>query len=57
MKKVFTRLMGTLFFMLLSTPAFAEGAGGGYEGITAIYYSVIAIILGYGAYDIFFKKS
>lgn len=28
-----------------------------YSGISTMYYALIAIILGYGAYDIFFKKS
>ncbi len=42
---------------LMATPAFANAPGGGYEGITAMYYGFIAVILGYGVYDIFFKKS
>ena len=42
---------------LSATPAFANAPGGGYEGITAMYYSIIALILAYGVYDIFFKKS
>ena len=42
---------------LTATPAFANVPGGGYEGITAMYYSIIAVILAYGVYDIFFKKS
>lgn len=42
--------------MPMST-AFANEPGGGYEGITAMYYTIIAVILGYGVYDIFFKKS
>ena len=41
---------------LLATPAFANVPGGGYEGITGLYYSVIAIVLAYGVYDIWFKK-
>lgn len=28
-----------------------------YSGISAMYYVLIAIVLGYGAYDIFFNKS
>jgi hypothetical protein len=39
-------------FMLVATPAMAT-PGGGYEGISAMYYGVIGIILAYGAYDIF----
>ena len=40
-----------------ANPAFANEPGGGYEGVTALYYGTIAIILAYGVYDIFFKKS
>ena len=46
-----------LALSLTATPAFANEPGGGYEGITAMYYSFIAVILAYGVYDIFFKKS
>jgi len=42
-------------FMLAAAPAMANAPGGGYEGITSMYYGIIALILGYGAYDIFFK--
>jgi hypothetical protein len=42
-------------FVLAAVPALANEPGGGYEGITSMYYGIIAIILGYGAYDIFFK--
>ncbi|MCP9456809.1 MAG: hypothetical protein NNA18_11970 [Nitrospira sp.] len=28
-----------------------------YSGITAFYYTLIAVVLGYGVYDTFFKKS
>ena len=42
-------------FVLSAAPAMANVPGGGYEGITSMYYGIIAIILGYGAYDIFFK--
>ncbi len=45
-----------LAFYLSVSPAFANEPGGGYEGITAMYYFFIAVILAYGAYDIFFKK-
>ncbi len=45
----------TTLFMLAAAPAMANAPGGGYEGITAMFYGTIAIILGYGAYDIFFK--
>jgi hypothetical protein len=44
--------MSTLF-MLTAAPAMANAPGGGYEGITSLYYGTIAIILAYGAYDIY----
>jgi len=40
-------------FMLSAAPAMANAPGGGYEGITSLYYGTIAIILAYGAYDIY----
>ncbi|MCZ6800299.1 MAG: hypothetical protein O7F12_07410 [Nitrospirae bacterium] len=57
MKKLAERTVATFLASgLLATPAFANVPGGGYEGITGIYYSVIAIVLAYGVYDIWFKK-
>ena len=54
-----SRILATASSVLLlaATPALANAPGGGYEGITAMYYGTIAVILGYGVYDIFFKKS
>ena len=43
--------------LLTANSAFANEPGGGYEGITSLYYGTIAVILAYGVYDIFFKKS
>jgi hypothetical protein len=43
--------------VMAANPAFANAPGGGYEGITALYYGTIGVILAYGVYDIFFKKS
>ncbi|MCA9499512.1 MAG: hypothetical protein MRJ67_14040 [Nitrospirales bacterium] len=45
------------FLVFAANPAFANEPGGGYEGITAMYYGMIGVILAYGVYDIFFKKS
>lgn len=56
MKKAVQGIVGTTLLSLASTPAFANAPGGGYEGITAMYYVLIGVILAYGAYDIFFKK-
>ena len=33
------------------------GKPGDYSGISTLYYTVIALILAYGVYDTFFKKS
>jgi hypothetical protein len=58
MKKTLKNSLGSILaFSLSVSPAFANEPGGGYEGITAMYYSFIGVILAYGAYDIFFKKS
>lgn len=40
-------------------PALANAPEGApdYSGITAFYYTLIAVVLGYGVYDTFFKKS
>lgn len=56
MKKTIQGILGATLLVLTSTPAWANEPGGGYEGITALYYGLITMILAYGAYDIFFKK-
>ena len=57
MKQTIQRMVSTAFLVLGSTSAaFANEPGGGYEGISAMYYGLIAVVLMYGAYDIFFKK-
>ena len=58
MKDILKSSLGSILAVSLSvTPAFANEPGGGYEGVTTLYYSVIGVILAYGVYDIFFKKS
>ncbi|GJL80353.1 MAG: hypothetical protein NPINA01_33420 [Nitrospinaceae bacterium] len=58
MKGISKGVVGSVMAMALSaSPALANAPGGGYEGITAMYVGFIAAILGYGVYDIFFKKS
>ena len=47
----------SVFLVFAANPAFANEPGGGYEGITTMYYGMIGVILAYGVYDIFFKKS
>ena len=56
MKQFTAGIVGIGLLLWGSAPALANEAGGGYEGITAMYYSLIALILAYGVYDIFFKK-
>ena len=56
MKGISKILLGSVTAVALSaSPALANAPGGGYEGITAMYVGFIAVILGYGVYDIFFK--
>ena len=58
MKKTLLGLATVLSTGIVSAvPAFANAPGGGYEGITAMYYITIGVVLAYGVYDIFFKKS
>ncbi len=57
MKGISKGFLGSVMAVALTTsPAFANAPGGGYEGITAMYVGFIAVILGYGVYDIFFKS-
>lgn len=51
-------LCGTV--LLNASLALANEPKGGapdYSGISYLYYTLIALILGYGVYDTFFKKS
>ncbi|GJL55561.1 MAG: hypothetical protein NPIRA02_26930 [Nitrospirales bacterium] len=58
MKGISKGFLGSVMALALSaSPALANAPGGSYEGITAMYVGFIAAILGYGVYDIFFKKS
>ena len=56
MKKTIQGILGAALLVGGATPVFANEPGGGYEGITAMYYSMIVLVLVYGAWDIFFKK-
>lgn len=49
---------GTL--LMGASTVFANEPKGGapdYSGVTTIYYSFIGLVLAYGVYDTFFKKS
>ena len=61
MSRLLSGLIGAVTFSILSgAPAFANEPKGGapdYSGISGLYYTLIAVILIYGVYDAFFKKS
>jgi len=51
---------GTLLFLSASYVLANEPKGEGppdYSGISGIYYTFIGLVLAYGVYDTFFKKS
>ena len=50
-------LTGILLVQALPAMANAPEGAPDYSGITGLYYVLIAIILAYGVYDTFFKKS
>ncbi len=54
MKK--TMIFGAALLVLGMSTAYANAPGGGYEGISSMYYGAIALVLAYGVWDIFFKK-
>jgi hypothetical protein len=60
------RVLTGIFSALLSVSLSASlalanapegGKPGDYSGISTLYYSIIVLILAYGVYDTFFKKS
>jgi len=50
MRRIIT--LSTLL-VFAASPVMANAPGGGYEGITGMFYGMIGIILAYGAYDIY----
>ncbi len=57
MKKINHGILSAGLLLAAGSPAMANAPGGGYEGISAMYYGMIAVVLAYGVYDIFFKKN
>lgn len=63
MKKISARaiLLAGTALVVEALPVLANAPGGegppDYSGITGMYYTIIALILGYGIYDTFLKKS
>ena len=58
MNKLIAGLVGGLV-ACQTTTAFANVSEGppDYSGITGLYYTLIAVVLAFGVYDTFFKKS
>ncbi len=58
MNKLIAGLVGGLA-AFQTTTAFANVSEGppDYSGITGLYYTLIAVVLVFGVYDTFFKKS
>lgn len=53
-------LAGTVAVLMNVAPALANveaGKAPDYSGISYLYYTIIAVILVYGVYDTFFKKT
>ena len=60
--RVLTGILSAFLSVALSAAVALANAPGGdkppdYSGISYMYYGLIALILGYGVYDTFFKKS
>jgi len=60
--RVLTGILGAFLSVAMSAAVALANAPGGdkppdYSGISGMYYTLIAIILIYGVYDTFFKKS
>lgn len=63
MKKMFSRisLMAGAMSLIATVPVLANAPAGegppDYSGISGMYYVLIGLILAYGVYDTFLKKS
>jgi hypothetical protein len=61
MSRLIAGLLGAVTSIVLNgSIAFANEPKGGapdYSGVTGLYYTLIGLILLYGVYDAFFKKS
>lgn len=61
MSRLIAGLIGAITSVVLNgSMALANEPKGGapdYSGVTGLYYTLIALILIYGVYDAFFKKS
>ncbi len=56
MKRLVVAMCAGLFPAVLPSLALASYEGAGYRGIAAMYYTIIAVVLIFGAYDTFGKN-
>jgi hypothetical protein len=58
MRRVLSAIPAICASVLLTAPlALANEAKGDYSGISYMYYTLIGVVLAYGVYDTFFKKT
>jgi len=58
MKRVLAGLTGVVTTLALNASlVFANEPKGDYSGVSYMYYTLIGVVLAYGVYDTFFKKS
>lgn len=57
MSRIFAAVAGMLMSVSQALANEPKGGAPDYSGISGIYYTLIGLILAYGVYDTFFKKS
>lgn len=57
MSRIFAAVAGMLMSVSQALANEPKGGAPDYSGISSIYYTLIGLILAYGVYDTFFKKS
>ena len=57
MSRIFAAMAGVLMSVSLALANVEAGKAPDYSGISSLYYTLIGLILVYGVYDTFFKKS
>lgn len=57
MGRIFAAVAGVLMSVSQALANEPKGGAPDYSGISSIYYTLIGLILVYGVYDTFFKKS
>ena len=57
MSRIIAAVAGVLMSVSQTLANEPKGGAADYSGISSIYYTLIGLILVYGVYDTFFKKS